>query len=73
MVSETPEKTSFDEKNVVVEAVAYEAKDDSEVAIASEYTPEQYKKLRQKMDCYLLPLMWLCCEPLRVSPSPLQR
>ena len=30
MVSETPEKTSFDEKNVVVEAVAYEAKDDSE-------------------------------------------
>ncbi|KAK0197691.1 major facilitator superfamily domain-containing protein [Armillaria mellea] len=39
MVSETPEKTSFDEKNVVVEA---------------------YKKLRQKMDCYLLPLMWLC-------------
>ncbi|KAK0471104.1 major facilitator superfamily domain-containing protein, partial [Armillaria novae-zelandiae] len=30
------------------------------VAIASEYTPEQYKKLRRKMDFYLLPLMWLC-------------
>ncbi|KAK0209410.1 hypothetical protein IW262DRAFT_1468974 [Armillaria fumosa] len=27
-------------------------------AIASEYTPEQYKKLRRKMDYHLLPLMW---------------
>ncbi|KAK0472893.1 MFS general substrate transporter [Armillaria novae-zelandiae] len=60
MASATPERTSFDEKNVVVEAVSYEVKDDSEVAIASEYTPEQYKELRCKMDFYLLPLMWLC-------------
>ncbi|KAK0434503.1 major facilitator superfamily domain-containing protein [Armillaria borealis] len=60
MASETPEKISFDEKDVVVEAVAYDTQDDSEVAIASKYTPEQYKKLRRKMDCYLLPLMWLC-------------
>ncbi|KAK0435947.1 major facilitator superfamily transporter [Desarmillaria tabescens] len=60
MSSATQEKTSFDEKNVVVEAVAYEARDNTEVAIASEYTPEQYKKLKRKMDFYLLPLMWLC-------------
>ncbi|KAK0184203.1 major facilitator superfamily transporter [Armillaria mellea] len=57
MVSETPEKTLFNEKNVVIEAVTYEAKDDSKVTIASEYTPEQYKKLHRKMDCYLLPLI----------------
>lgn len=25
-----------------------------------EYTEEEYKKLKRKMDKYLLPLMWLC-------------
>ncbi|KAK0434509.1 major facilitator superfamily transporter [Armillaria borealis] len=29
-------------------------------ATSIEYTPEQYKKLKFKADCYLLPLMWLC-------------
>ncbi|KIY46538.1 MFS general substrate transporter, partial [Fistulina hepatica ATCC 64428] len=26
----------------------------------AQYTPDQYKKLRRKIDRYLLPLMWLC-------------
>ncbi|PBK61772.1 MFS general substrate transporter [Armillaria solidipes] len=29
-------------------------------ATSTEYTPKQYKKLKFKADCYLLPLMWLC-------------
>ncbi|KAK0184008.1 hypothetical protein F5146DRAFT_1145974 [Armillaria mellea] len=36
--------------------------DDTPFATASaEYTPEQYKKLKRKVDYYLLPLLWLCC------------
>ncbi|PBK84109.1 MFS general substrate transporter [Armillaria gallica] len=27
---------------------------------STEYTSEQYRKLKFKADCYLLPLMWLC-------------
>lgn len=27
---------------------------------AGEYTEEEYKKLKKKIDRYLLPLMWLC-------------
>jgi ACS family allantoate permease-like MFS transporter len=30
------------------------------VAAEGEYTEEQYKQLRRKIDRYLLPLMWLC-------------
>ncbi|KAK0241548.1 MFS general substrate transporter [Armillaria nabsnona] len=30
------------------------------VAVVPEYSPEQYKKLKRKIDIYLLPLMWLC-------------
>lgn len=30
------------------------------VAAEGEYTEEQYKQLRKKIDRYLLPLMWLC-------------
>jgi hypothetical protein len=30
------------------------------VAAEGEYTEEQYKRLRTKIDRYLLPLMWLC-------------
>lgn len=28
--------------------------------VTGKYTEEQYKKLKQKADRYLLPLMWLC-------------
>ncbi|SJL08084.1 uncharacterized protein ARMOST_11446 [Armillaria ostoyae] len=31
----------------------------ADVALTN-YTPEQYKMLKFKADCYLLPLMWLC-------------
>ncbi|KAK0434505.1 MFS general substrate transporter [Armillaria borealis] len=35
--------------------------DDVPLATASaEYTPQQYKKLKRKVDYYLLPLLWLC-------------
>ncbi|PBK84110.1 MFS general substrate transporter [Armillaria gallica] len=30
------------------------------VTTSTEYTPEQYKKLKRKIDWHLLPLMWLC-------------
>lgn len=30
------------------------------VAAEGEYSEEQYKRLRRKIDRYLLPLMWLC-------------
>ncbi|KAK0186227.1 hypothetical protein F5146DRAFT_1105144 [Armillaria mellea] len=32
----------------------------TDVALTN-YTLEQYRKLKFKVDCYLLPLMWLCC------------
>ncbi|PBK61774.1 MFS general substrate transporter [Armillaria solidipes] len=39
--------------------------DDVPLATASaEYTPQQYKKLKRKVDYYLLPLLWLCCQLL---------
>jgi len=29
----------------------------------TEYTPEQFRKLRWKIDFWLLPLMWVCIHP----------
>ncbi|PBK74282.1 MFS general substrate transporter [Armillaria solidipes] len=39
----------------------YEVSAEKEVAAVQEYSPEQYKKLKLKIDICLLPLMWLCC------------
>jgi len=30
----------------------------------TEYTPEQFRKLRWKIDFWLLPLMWVCVDSL---------
>lgn len=30
------------------------------LALAQQYTEEEYTKLKRKIDKYLLPLMWLC-------------
>lgn len=30
------------------------------IAAATEYSPEQYRKLLWKIDLYLLPVMWVC-------------
>ncbi|KAL1664346.1 major facilitator superfamily domain-containing protein [Schizophyllum commune] len=47
------------EKTVAADVYAVDS-DDDEVVIDSEYTKEQYGKLKRKIDWYLLPLMWLC-------------
>lgn len=38
--------------------------DDVPLAVtdSTEYTPEQYTKLKRKVDYYLLPLLWLCSQ-----------
>ncbi|KAK0226159.1 MFS general substrate transporter [Armillaria fumosa] len=42
------------------ETGVYEVSAEKEVAVVQEYSPDQYKKLKLKIDIYLLPLMWLC-------------
>ncbi|KAK0504523.1 MFS general substrate transporter [Armillaria luteobubalina] len=42
------------------ETGVYEVSADKEVGAVQEYSPEQYKRLKRKIDIYLLPLMWLC-------------
>jgi ACS family allantoate permease-like MFS transporter len=32
----------------------------------TEYTPEQFRKLRWKIDLWLLPLMWVCIRPEKI-------
>jgi hypothetical protein len=32
----------------------------------TEYTPEQFRKLRWKIDLWLLPLMWVCIHPEKI-------
>ncbi|KAK0212608.1 MFS general substrate transporter [Desarmillaria ectypa] len=66
LLSATPaleEKASFSDNNSKSDAEAgvYEVSAEKEVVAVQEYTPEQYKKLKLKIDIYLLPLMWLCC------------
>ncbi|KAF8915353.1 major facilitator superfamily domain-containing protein [Mucidula mucida] len=56
-----------DDKKGLEEGIAYEvtegAQDDIEkekLDINTQYTPEEYNKLKRKIDKFLLPLMWLC-------------
>ncbi|KAI0018646.1 MFS general substrate transporter [Xylariomycetidae sp. FL0641] len=61
-------KSSDDKKDPEKVVDEKETSDQGSVAIgivqdgdaASEYTDEQYKQLKRKIDRYLLPLMWLC-------------
>lgn len=46
--------------NGVGEVVIVDESGNKDIIRESDYTPEEYKKLKKKIDRYLLPLMWFC-------------
>ncbi|EIM89633.1 MFS general substrate transporter [Stereum hirsutum FP-91666 SS1] len=65
VASKTPsldEKNAEDVEKAGVDVQVFQAgADDMDIVLAeSQYTEEQYAKLKRKIDRYLLPLMWLC-------------
>ncbi|TFK53036.1 MFS general substrate transporter [Heliocybe sulcata] len=56
------EKDSYGEKGDLEKTIVQTLPvDESDAVLAeSDYTEEQYSKLKRKIDLYLLPLMWLC-------------
>jgi len=58
--SSSVEMATIKKRNSVEVGEVSDISEEDIVAAESEYTEEQYKQLRRKIDRYLLPLMWLC-------------
>ncbi|KKY14753.1 putative major facilitator superfamily transporter [Phaeomoniella chlamydospora] len=56
----TSDEKKRDEKTGGPSDVEVVAVGDEDVILESDYTPEEYRKLKRKIDRYLLPLMWFC-------------
>ncbi|THW05169.1 MFS general substrate transporter [Aureobasidium pullulans] len=54
------EMATMEKQNSIEVGEVSEISEQDIVAAEGEYTEEQYKQLRRKIDRYLLPLMWLC-------------